>query len=367
MSDGVEEPPNGETSPQFLQVPEELNNRHLQGEFSVSRNFSGRTLEDLFIIEICAGSARLSKVAHQCGFRTMAVDHSTARSSSFPICVFDLTDADDVERLVSFIEETADSTLGIWIAPPCGTCSRAREKRLKTLEEKGFRVPIPLRSTAQPDQLDGLTGLDKIKVEKANMLYDAVYVIASLACDLQIFVAIENPTNSHYWNTSPMQKLCKERPHHYVTFHNCAHGGDRDKSTSVWVNGDWLDSLGILCDKQHKHKPWATQLQNGSIKFATSEEAAYPLLLCERIVHCLREKALAMGATSPDTIAEQAEDSANPHLSRIVLGALPRGHRLKPLVAEFGSFVTVFTDPQKPADLEKLLQTLARSLSGKSH
>ena len=259
MSDKVEEPPNGETSPQFLQAPEDLNNRHLQGEFSLSRNFSGRILEDLFIIEICAGSARLSKVAHQCGFRTMAVDHSTARANSFPICVFDLTDADDVERLVSFIEETADSILGIWIAPPCGTCSRAREKRLKTLEEKGFKVPIPLRSTAQPDQLDGLTGLDKIKVEKANMLYDAVYVIASLACDLQIFVAIENPTNSHYWNTSPMQKLCKERPHHYVTFHNCAHGGDRDKSTSVWVNGDWLDSLGILCDRQHKHKPWATQ------------------------------------------------------------------------------------------------------------
>ena len=72
----------------------------------------------------------------------------------------------------------------------------------------------------QPDQLEGLTGSDKIKVEKANMLYDSVYAIASLACTLHIFLAIENPTNSHYWRTSPMQQLSKRFPHHYVTFHN---------------------------------------------------------------------------------------------------------------------------------------------------
>ena len=116
-------------------------------------------------------------------------------------------------------------------------------------------MPKPLRSSAQPDQLDCLEGLDKIKVEKANMLYDAVYVIGSLACQLHIFLAIENPTNSHFWSTSPMQRLCQEQQHHYVTFHNCAHGGQRDKSTSLWVNDDWLDSLAILCDRQHKHKP----------------------------------------------------------------------------------------------------------------
>ena len=162
----------------------------------------------------------------------MAVDHSTARSCGFPICVFDLTDPDDLERMVQFIEESADSILGIWIAPSCGTCSRAREKRLFSLEKAGVKTPIPLRSVSQPDQLDGLSGLDKIKVEKANMLYDAVYVLASLACTLRIFVGIENPTNSHYWNTTPMRTLCEEQTHHYVTFHNCAHGGERDKSTS---------------------------------------------------------------------------------------------------------------------------------------
>ena len=131
----------------------------------------------------------------------MAIDHSAARTCGFPICVFDLTDADDLESLVRFIEESADSILGIWIAP-CGTCSRAREKRLFSVERAGVKIPIPLRSTSQPDQLDGLSGLDKIKVEKANMLYESVYVVSSLACSLRIFLAIENPTNSHYWSTT---------------------------------------------------------------------------------------------------------------------------------------------------------------------
>ena len=49
---------------------------------------------------ICAGSARLSKVAHECGFRTMAIDHSAARTCGFPIRVVDLTDADELVSLV---------------------------------------------------------------------------------------------------------------------------------------------------------------------------------------------------------------------------------------------------------------------------
>ena len=357
----LEETPHGETLTSHTGPPEEMKTNHTQGGPTSAKSFHGMSLDDLFIIEICARSARLSKVAHQCGFRTMAVDHSTARSCGFPICVFDLTDPDDLERMVQFMEESSDSILGVWIAPSCGTCSRAREKRLVSLERAGVKTPIPLRSILQPDQLDGLAGLDKIKVEKANMLYDAVYVLASLACSLNIFVGIENPTNSHYWSTTPTRKLCDEQQHHYVTFHNCAHGGDRDKSTSLWVNDNWLDSLAILCDKRHSHKPWTTKLTGGGIKFATAEEAAYPILLCERIVHCFREKALQLGAVAPDTMAEQAESATtNTPLSRLVLGALPRGHKVKPLVAEFVDYISVFTDPQRPADLEKFIGTLPK-------
>ena len=176
------------------------------------------SLEDLFIIEICAGwewpqdfrKWHTNVASEQWQWTTRLQDPVV-----FLFVFFDLTDPDDLERMVQFIEESADSILGIWIAPSCGTCSRAREKRLVSLERAGVKTPIPLRSLLQPDQLDGLTGLDKVKVEKANMLYDAVYVLASLACSLHIFVGIENPTNSHYWSTTPMRKLCDEQEYHY--------------------------------------------------------------------------------------------------------------------------------------------------------
>eukprot|EP00435_Cladocopium_sp_Y103_P055547 s1794_g18.t1 len=313
---------------------------------------SGLSLEDLYVIEICAGSARLSKIAHGHGFRTMAVDHSTSRTCGFPICVFDLTVADDVNALIEFLEKAADCILAIWIAPPCGTSSRAREKRLPELEALGMKVPAPLRSLEQPDQLDGLEGLDKIKVETANLLYDAVYVLASKACDLCIFVAIENPSNSHYWGTTPTQKLCRERQHHFVNFHNCAHGGDRDKATSLWVNDDWLDELSLFCDGKHKHKPWTTKLQNGGLKFATKDEAAYPFLLCERIINCFKAIAMQLGAHTADTLQQQADGPTRERLSRIVLGALPRGHKVKPLVSEYGRYITAYANPQQPAILD---------------
>ena len=351
-----EETPNGETPDNSFFADEEMPEGKTRVEFTCRKSLIGLSLEDLYVIEICAGSARLSKTAHSSGFRTMAVDHTTERTCGFPICVFDLTDGDDLSSLLRFIEEAADCILGIWIAPSCGTCSRAREKRLPALEAAGMKVPKPLRSSEKPEQLDGLGGVDKVKVEKANMLYDAVLVLATRACELRIFLAIENPTNSHFWSTSPMQMLCAQQEHHFVTFHNCAHGGDRDKSTSLWVNDDWLDELAILCNKQHKHKPWTTKLKNGGLKFSTSEEAAYPHLLCDRIINCLKRVALQQGAHLPETLMEQATGPDRDKLSRIVLGALPRGQRVKPLVAEFGSYITIFVDPQQPALVDTFLK-----------
>eukprot|EP00435_Cladocopium_sp_Y103_P003437 s3690_g1.t1 len=112
MLDELKEPPNGDTPQSFTEQPETMRNSEAQDEFKPTRDFSGMTLEDLYVIEICAGSARLSKVAHDNGFRTMPIDHSTARTCGFPICVFDLTDADDLAHLVQFIEESVG---GCWI------------------------------------------------------------------------------------------------------------------------------------------------------------------------------------------------------------------------------------------------------------
>ena len=72
------------------------------------------------------------------------------------------------------------------------------------------------------------------------------------------------------------------------------------------------------------------------------------------------DKAIEFGASPPDTIAEQAATSEATKLSRLVLGALPRGHKVKPLVAEYGTYVLVFTNPKRPSDLDKYRNTLPK-------
>ena len=103
------------------------------------------------------------------------------------ICIFELEDDAQVEELCNFLESEADNIAAVWIAPSCGTASKARERRLPELQRLGIEIPIPLRSLEKPDQIDGLGETNKLKVEKANMLYFAVEKIATTACNNNIF------------------------------------------------------------------------------------------------------------------------------------------------------------------------------------
>ena len=165
--------------------------------------FHNIDINQLFMLEICAGSARLTKAAREHGFKGVAFDHSDIRSCGIEICNFDLADPQQLQDLLHFITIEAPNIAAIWIAPPCGTASRARERPLPG----NLEGPKPLRSREQPDSIDGLQGVAKLKVEKANQLYDAVSIIAVHAHALDICVAIENPANSHFWGTTPMKEL----------------------------------------------------------------------------------------------------------------------------------------------------------------
>ena len=243
------------------------------------------------------------------------------------------------------------------MAPPCGTASRARER--PTPGQRNY--PRPLRSTNQPDALDGLAGLEKVKVEMANQLYDAVYKITECAIRCNICVAIENPTNSHYWSTSPTQLIIEQFGDNRVTFHSCAHGGPRDKSTSVWQSSSWFDSLALNCGGKHKHDSWRPRLQDGKMTYPTASEAAYPQLLCERIIACVISVVRSQGAITIDNFQVQNQLQESTQQRRIAMGALPRGAKMKPLVAEFQSFEVFHCDPQQqPTQIESILHTLPK-------
>ena len=322
--------------------------------------FQGKLVNDIIFVEICAGSARLTRAARDAGFKGIAVDHTDRRSCGIDICIFELEDQSQVDDLCQFLEAEADNIAAVWIAPSCGTASKARERRLPQLKKLGIAVPIPLRSHEQPDQIDGLANTDKVKVEKANMLYSAVEQITRTTCKAKIFTGIENPANSHYWGTTPMQNIMEEFGRKFVTFHNCSHGGSRDKLTSIWVNDDWLDALEARCDNSHSHKSWKVTVTDTSVHFPTSEEAAYPQVLCQRIVECVKQKVLQQGAILSTTLAEQIQQPDADAAGRIALGSLPRGTKVRPLVAEFGTFVAAVVPTQQTQAIDSFLASLPK-------
>ncbi len=324
---------------------------HLGGKFK------GVSIEDVIILEICAGSARLTKAARSMGLKGVAIDHTNERSCGVDICIFDLTDASQLQDLLEYIRKDSSRIALIWVAPPCGTASRARERPIPGQKH----CPKPLRSLVRPDALDGLSGVEKLKVELANQLYDAVLEIVKCAAELGINVAIENPTNSHYWNTTPTSEIIRLFGDNRVVFHACAHGGTRDKSTSIWQLLPWFDSLALLCDKKHAHDSWRPVVKDGKLTFPTAQEAAYPVLFCERIVACVISAVKSFGAINIDHFGLQNELQQSTQQRRITMGALPRGSKIKPLVAEFQSYEIVHCDPQaQPKQLDSFLRKLPK-------
>ena len=104
-----------------------LNSVSSKGESHAGGRFNHVNIEDLVVLEICAGSARLTKAARAKGFKGIAADHSSERSCGVDICEFELADPEQLESLLQYIRKYAAFIVAIWIAPSCGTASRARE------------------------------------------------------------------------------------------------------------------------------------------------------------------------------------------------------------------------------------------------
>lgn len=276
----------------------------------------------------------MSRAFRDLGFKTLAVDKTTNRSEQMHIATFDLCDDDQVQALEELITRDADSIVYIHHAPACGTASRAREKPQPHLEQQGFRVAKPLRSDLQPEGISGLGGLDKFKTETANIVYFNTSRLIRHAHGLRIACSLENPGNSIFWLVPCIQQLIQDLGGYDTYFDNCCHGGLRKKLTRWWSTTAWFDALQARCDGGHYHQPWKPTKQDQNIFYPTSEEAAYPILLCQRIAGIVLQQVLDMGATEAKDLEEQ-KTSIDECMHRFLLGMLPRGKRFKPLVSEY--------------------------------
>ena len=206
-----------------------------------------------------------------------------------PVVQIDLSIASSVDVVVCVIKFLRPK----WIhcGPPCGTCSRARERP----------VAEHLRAAGAADALMGKEGLTEIEISRvqlANKIYMlAIYALAA-AFSCAAIASLENPSRS--WLSAVLAKLVKQLfpdpldPFRQCffsledcDFDMCIHGGERPNTTRLKASPGIFTALAKRCDGAHTHKPWTVQKREGVWTFDTAAEAEYPPTLSKRMVRCV--------------------------------------------------------------------------------
>ena len=324
------------------------------GTVSPTDRLSGKSLNEVLMVEIYAGSARLARACRHIGCRSVAVDKTSDRSHGTKIFVCDVTKPEELDMLEKFLQAEQQNLGWVHFAPACGTASKAREKPNRVLEKAGFKVPKPLRSSEHPLGLPGLSGVDLVRTEAANHVYEVTAKLVRMLVAWGVFVTIENPTNSLFWIIPCMVDLLNDLGGYDCIFDNCCHGGARKKNSRFWGSLPWLLLLSATCpgESLHKHKSWQPKVIDGKVQYPTAEEAAYPILLCARMAEIVRDQLLQLGVVDVDNLEQQIQVE-HTSLNRVVLSALPRGKKFKPLVSEYGQYHTVVHAPhvENPTDV----------------
>ena len=177
-----------------------------------------------------------------------------------------------------------------------------------------------MRSPTEPQGLSTLAGVDLVRVQQANALYQAVGVIARHC------IALGNPLNSLAWLCDGMDDLFRLGVGAECVFDHCSHGGSRDKATLWWCSDDTFMPLAIRCTKDHAHEPRQPVFRDGRWHYPTAEEAAYPWLLCQRIAALLLNASVGMTNCCPLVRPpEQIALERQPGYARPLVSAF-RGH-----------------------------------------
>lgn len=153
------------------------------------------SIGELLIVEVFAGSCNLSTAFVRRGFQALAIDHVS--SHKFRTMILDLALHQDRLLLLDLI--LTQRPVLVWLAPPCGTASRARNIPLQ--DKHGRPFATPLRSDFFLDGLPDLSEIDLERVLAANSLYELCDNICNLCDSLHIKWILENPFDSFFWYT----------------------------------------------------------------------------------------------------------------------------------------------------------------------
>ncbi|CAL1130530.1 unnamed protein product [Cladocopium goreaui] len=265
------------------------------------------------------------------GFKAVAVDH-VKRRHQFHACIsVDLSNEEGYQFVYDLLKTGA--VLYLHCAPPDSTVKNAKEKKLpKKARQHGARAPKPLRISAYPHGLPGLSGCDKLRVTKANQIFSTIAALVRVALQRGTAVTVENLKKSFLWSTTYFKSLIDEGLLHEVSFQKCMWGGKRDQWSSWYASVSDFDILEATCDGNHDHLKWnVTEVPN---TWRCAPADAYPSVLCDKVASIVRN--MARNCNVQDvSVGPGLKQAKTVPVIMAAAGKQPRGDRFPSLITEF--------------------------------
>ena len=275
---------------------------------------------------------------------SFGVDHLRSKNIAAPASIADLTTSEGQQLLQTWLKNPF--VVGLFLAPPYGTASRARATPLKRKHgEKLGPGPPPLRNDAHPNGIPGLNFKDKLRIGKANVLYHLTSRLVQQAVNLGMMLCVQNPQYSHFWQTTfwlEVSHLLK-----YSVFHSCQYGSPRLTRTMLAFNCNEFFTVSLKCpgvSAKHKHAKWGV---TAARPLAPAQETAYPMSLARSVAACYVNHLLSCGIKPlPETMDALTSHSAETlTLSRAHGGVQPRASKLPPLLPLFSAKFLIHNPP----------------------
>ena len=169
-----------------------------------------------------AGSGRLTAALKSSGvYSAFGVGHKKL-SSIAPIMIADLTTKNGQALFMTWMD--TPNLAGIFAALPCGTCSLARNIKIRGPKGNIISGPVPLRSQKYLEGFPNLKGTNLERISSANKPYDFLSKVVLKANNRGLIFVIENPRSSLFWLTKYFQRI--KHLFTFVAHQACAYGSD---------------------------------------------------------------------------------------------------------------------------------------------
>ena len=219
------------------------------------------------VLELFAGSARLSEAVKRRGLAALALDLSRGPAEDHLCPEF---------RAVLKGWLASRVAGAVWLGTPCTTWTQALRR--------------PLRTRTRPMGRAHLLPHEAAKVRVGNRTFHLSCDVIELCLELRLPVFIENPAGSLMWKARRLRRLLQHPACQLLTFDSCQYGAPWRKRTTVaaWNAVD-LSRLRRRCTGRRgvcsrSNRPHVILTGHTDGTHLTAQAAAYPPLFCREVV-----------------------------------------------------------------------------------